>query len=125
MRVLLDTHVFLWALTDSPRLSPEARELLADAREVYVSAASVWEIAIKSALGRIDADPGEVVAAIQRSGFLELDVTARHAAGVAALPPYHNDPFDRLLLAQAIAEPLRFLSADALLPRYSPLVVPV
>ena len=79
-------------------------------------------MAIKARLGKIKANPDELVAAIEASGFIELPVRALHAAGVAGLPPHHNDPFDRLLVAQAIAEPLRLLTADATLARYSNIV---
>ena len=80
---------------------------------MFVSAASIWEIAIKARLGKIDADPDALVAAIDASGFIELPVRAAQAARVGALPRLHTDPFDRLLIAQAIAEPLRLLTADA------------
>jgi PIN domain nuclease of toxin-antitoxin system len=125
MRVLLDTQVFIWATLDSPRLSADARAILMEAAEVYVSAASIWEIAIKARLGKIDAFPAEMVDAIEASGFMELPVSARHAVGVEHLPTYHNDPFDRLLVAQAIAEPLRLMSADPILPKYTDLVIPI
>jgi len=123
MRLLLDTHVFLWAVAGHPRLKAPARALIASAEEVFVSAASIWEIAIKKGLGRIDVDLGALVAAIEASGFRELPVSARHAADVSTLPPIHHDPFDRLLIAQARAEPLRLLTADPVLEPYSELVV--
>lgn len=118
MRLLLDTHVFIWALTDSRQLKTEVRAYLAAAQAVYVSAASIWEIAIKSRLGKIDGDAQAFAAAIAVSGFLELPVTASHAAAVAALPLHHGDPFDRLLLAQAFSEPLRLVTADRTLLAY-------
>lgn len=123
MRLLLDTHVFLWAVAGSPLLKPTARRLIEGADEVYVSAASVWEVAIKARLGKIDADPQELAAAIDASGFVELAVSAAHAAAVAQLEPHHNDPFDRLLIAQALAEPLRLVTADAMLAKYSDVVL--
>ena len=123
MRLLLDTHVFLWAVTGSPLLKAPARQLLQAADEVYVSAASIWEVAIKARLGKIEADPAELAAAIEPSGFMHLPIGAAHAAGVALLEPHHNDPFDRLLIAQALAEPLKLVTADALLKRYSDLVM--
>lgn len=122
MRVLLDTHVFLWALAGSARLKAPARRMLADAQAVYVSAASVWEIAIKARLGKIDADPVELADAIDASGFIELPITARHAAAVASLEPIHADPFDRLLIAQALSEPLRLITSDPIVARYSDIV---
>ena len=123
MRLLLDTHIFLWAVSGSARLKPATRRLIESADQVYVSAASLWEVAVKASLGKIEADPDALVAAIDASGFIELPVRAAHAAGVARLPPHHNDPFDRLLIAQALAEPLTFLTADAFLTRYSDLVL--
>ena len=123
MRLLLDTHVFLWALAGSPLLTDSARRIIEAADEVYVSAVSIWEIAIKAWLGRIDADAGELAAAIEPSGFLELPIRVEHAVGVAALELHHSDPFDRLLIAQALAEPLKLLTADATLMRDSDLVV--
>jgi len=122
MRVLLDTRIFLWAVAGSPRLKPAARRAIQSAEQVYVSAASVWQVAIKARLGKIKADPDELVAAIEASGFVELAVRAAHAAAVAGLAPHHSDPFDRLLVAQAMAEPLKLLTADAALTRYSNIV---
>ena len=123
MRLLLDTHIFLWAVAGSTLLKPTARRLIESADEVYVSAASIWEVAIKARLGKIEADPAELAATIAASGFLELPVSAAHAAGVAQLALHHNDPFDRLLIAQALAEPLKLLTADAVLAKYSDVVV--
>ena len=118
MRLLLDTHVFIWAVTGSRQLKSAAREQMASAEAVFVSAASIWEIAIKARLGKIEGDAQEFAAAIDASGFQELAVTARHAAAVAELPLHHADPFDRLLLAQAFSEPLGFLTADGALAAY-------
>jgi PIN domain nuclease of toxin-antitoxin system len=123
MRLLLDTQLFLWAVAGSTQLKPAVRRLIESADQVYVSAASIWEIAIKARLGKIRADPLELSAAIGASGFLELSVSAAHAAGVAQLAPHHSDPFDRLLIAQALAEPLRLLTADEILVKYSDVVV--
>ncbi len=118
MRLLLDTHVFLWAVTANRRLKSSTREFLSRADAVYVSAASIWEIAIKARLGRIEADATSLADAIEGSGFQELPVKAQHAAAVAKLPLHHTDPFDRLLLAQAFLEPLRFVTADGVLAVY-------
>jgi PIN domain nuclease of toxin-antitoxin system len=118
MRLLLDTHVFLWSVTSSRQLKAEARGYLASADAVYVSAASIWEIAIKLQLGKIDGDPEALAAAIEASGFQELSVSAVHAAAVAKLPMHYTDPFDRLLLAQAFTEPLRLVTADRALAAY-------
>lgn len=123
MRLLLDTHIFLWAVAGSRLLKPATRRLMESADEVYVSAVSIWDVAIKARIGKIEADPNELVAAIGDSGFIELPIRASHAAGVNQLALHHNDPFDRLLVAQAIAEPLKLLTADAALAQYSDLVV--
>ena len=123
MRLLLDTHLFLWSVTDSPRLSPEARKSIVSADEVYVSAASIWEAAIKAGLGKIQGNMRQLAEAIAGSGFVELPVTALHAARVAELPSHHRDPFDRLLVAQAMTEPLVLLTADVALLPYSDLVL--
>jgi len=122
MRLLLDTHVFIWVVTDDRRLKAPARALLAGADEIWVSSVSIWEIAIKTQLGKLTGDAGDFAEHIERTGFRELPVSARHAARVAQLPMYHGDPFDRLLLAQAVVEPLRLITADAALAAYGPLV---
>lgn len=121
MPLLLDTHLLLWAAADSRRLPAEARALLEDGEnDAYYSAASIWEIAIKSSLGRKDfrVDIEDLQVALPKMGLTELPVSAAHAAGVAKLPPIHRDPFDRMLVAQSIAEPLTLLTNDALLTRY-------
>jgi PIN domain nuclease of toxin-antitoxin system len=121
VRLLLDTHLLLWAAARSARLPREARELLQDdSNDVYYSAASIWEIAIKSSLPRKDfrVDLTQLLATLPEMGLVELPVTAAHAAGVTSLPPIHRDPFDRLLIAQSIVEPLTLLTNDALLDRY-------
>jgi PIN domain nuclease of toxin-antitoxin system len=123
MRLLLDTHIFLWAVTGSALLKAATRRLIEDADETYVSAASIWEVAIKARLGKIQADPDALAKAIDASGFVELPVSAAHAAGVAKLELHHNDPFDRLLIAQALAEPLKLVTMDAVLARYSDVVL--
>ena len=124
MRLLLDTHVFLWAVSDNPKLSASARRTISNAEAVYVSAASIWEIAIKTAIGKIEADPDELAHAIEASGFIPLPITPIHAARVAKLPLLndHKDPFDRLLVAQSLTEPLVLLSADAKIKAYGGLV---
>jgi PIN domain nuclease of toxin-antitoxin system len=119
--LLLDTQVVLWVLADHRRLSREARRLI-DTHQVLVSAASIWEIAIKASLRKLDADAAVVREAIGPSGFDELPVTGAHAARVAALPGHHRDPFDRLLVAQAQIEGLVLLTADTQLQPYGGLV---
>ena len=122
MRVLLDTHILLWAVAASSRLPDAVREVLEDGtNDAYYSAASIWEIAIKSALRQkaLHIDLAAMRAALPRMGLSELPVTAEHAAGVAALPPIHRDPFDRLLIAQSIVEPLTLVTNDSVLGRYA------
>lgn len=120
MTLLLDTHVFLWAVAGDERLPTEVATRLSDPGvEVFVSAACIWESAIKWALGRLPiGDVDRLVGAIADSGFRELPVTAAHAAAVAELEPLHRDPFDRLLLAQARTEALTLVSFDAQVRRY-------
>ena len=125
MRLLIDTQIFIWAVMESENLSAQARQIMLDATEVFVSAASIWEIAIKVRLGRLEGDPSEFVAAIDQSGFRELVISARHAAMVHQLPLHHRDPFDRMLVAQALSEPLRLLTSDRMLSQYSELVMTV
>ncbi len=122
MRILLDTHVFLWWLDNHPKLSSAATATITAAAAVFVSSASIWEVALKVQRGKLNVDLDRMVAQIASNGFQELPVTAKHAAIVGHLPLLHNDPFDRILIAQARCEPLRLLSADRLLAGYSDLV---
>ncbi|MDP3842799.1 MAG: type II toxin-antitoxin system VapC family toxin [Oxalobacteraceae bacterium] len=122
MRILLDTHIYLWWLQDHPKLSALARDKIISATEVYVSSASIWEASIKIGIGKLEADIAALVAQIAENGFLELPVYARHAMQLTRLPEFHRDPFDRMLVAQAMCEPLRLLTADAQVARYSELV---
>lgn len=123
--ILLDTHIFLWLTTNDPRLSAPARSLIEGSDAVFISAASIWEIAIKVRVGKLKADPAEMIDEIHANGFTELPIYARHVKGVAELPLHHGDPFDRLLVAQAISEQLRLLTPDALLGQYSEAVVTI
>lgn len=125
MRLLIDTQIFIWAVMDSKHLHQNVREMMLNSTDIFVSAASIWEIAIKSKIGRLEGDPKEFVSAIEQSGFKEIAISARHAAIVYDLPLYHNDPFDRLLIAQTISEPFRLLTSDSLLGKYSDLVITV
>lgn len=123
MRLLLDTHAFLWAVTAPERLSPSARRSIQDEdNEVHVSAATVWEIAIKARLGRLEPAVDELERTIpeemERHAFQPLPVHMRDALKVAALPDIHRDPFDRLLAAQAIIEELVLVTNDAALRKY-------
>jgi PIN domain nuclease of toxin-antitoxin system len=123
VRVLLDTHVFLWFVLGSPKLKRAARKMIEDATAVFVSSASIWEISIKASLGKLDVDPALLVKELEAGGFLELPVRAHHAVGVAALPRVHSDSFDRLLVAQALAEPLALLTVDESLRAYGSAVI--
>lgn len=112
--LLLDTHVFLWAVADPSELHEAVREHLLDrARPVLVSAVCVWEAAIKQSIGRLEvAGDVDLAGDIRRSGFTELPITARHGQATADLPAIHRDPFDRLLVAQALEEDLTLVTAD-------------
>ena len=127
MRLLLDTHVALWALISPEMLPGRVRELIAEpANAVHVSAASVWEIAIKFSLGRDSAPPfsgREAVGYFREAGYLLLDISAAHAAAVEDLPPLHADPFDRLLVAQARVEPLHLVTQDRRVAAYGGTVI--
>ena len=125
MQVLLDTHIFYWTLYEHARQPALATKLITEADSVYVSAASVWELAIKVRIGKLRADIDEVIASIEPAGFVELPVASRHSAQVAKLPLHHTDPFDRMLIAQAICEPLYLLTVDSQLSVYSDLVIRV
>ena len=118
MRILLDTHALLWWLDDSPRLTTKAREAIADGgTTVYVSAAVIWEIRIKEALGKLRV-PAELQEVIAQQGFEPLPVTADHAHALVALPMHHHDPFDRMLVTQARAEGMTLVTHDRRLAQY-------
>jgi PIN domain nuclease of toxin-antitoxin system len=116
MRLLLDTHVLIW-WDEGAALSPRSRLAIAEATEVYVSAASAWEIAIKSSIGRIRTTRSVTQAAAD-SGFAELPVSLAHAERVAKLPLHHRDPFDRILVAQALTEHLTLVTRDRAFAKY-------
>lgn len=117
MRVLVDTHLVLWSLGAPAKLSSKARERI-DAAEAFVSAASIWEIGIKAALGKLTADPDQVLEALGPAGYQLLAITGAHAAAASKLPPIHKDPFDRMLIAQASHEPMILLTNDDALKNY-------
>jgi PIN domain nuclease of toxin-antitoxin system len=125
MRLLFDTHILYWSFFERRRLSQLALKLIDEAEEIFVSSASIWEIAIKVRLGKMKADPQELLDRFDESGFQELPVHFKHAILVAELPLYHSDPFDRLLIAQAISEPLHLVTVDPQLKQYSELVIQV
>jgi PIN domain nuclease of toxin-antitoxin system len=126
MNLLLDTHVALWAITDHPNLSAKARELILSPRAtVWISVASIWEIAIKHSLGRgeMPLSGDEAIGYFRTAGYQFLAIEPEHAAAIEALPKHHQDPFDRLLVAQALVEPMRLLTHDQAIARYSDTVV--
>lgn len=109
---LLDTHVLLWALTDDSRLPPKIKRILCNREyEIFVSAASIWEIFIKKTLGKLDFQ-GDLEDFIQTTGFKSLSINFKHAKAAALLPKHHEDPFDRMLIAQANLENLELISHD-------------
>jgi PIN domain nuclease of toxin-antitoxin system len=127
VRLLLDTHTFLWWITDSDRLPPNARDLIADgANPVFFSAASAWEIVVKAGLGRIDlpAEPERFIfEQIGTNNFEVLPIHLRHALGLLTLPEIHRDPFDRMLISQAIAEDMALVTGNSQIGRYPVRVV--
>ncbi|MFZ2971379.1 MAG: type II toxin-antitoxin system VapC family toxin [Ferribacterium limneticum] len=128
MNLLLDTHVALWAITDSPKLSAKARDLIASPKtNVWVSTASIWEIAIKHALGRGDMPISgqDALRYFVGSGYRQLPIEAEHAIAVEDLPAHHNDPFDRILVAQALVEPMRLMTHDATVALYSDTIIKI
>ena len=125
MKLLLDTHLLLWAAGAPKRLSPAARKLINDpANELLYSAASLWEIAIKRALGREDfrVDPRALRRGLLENGYAELAISGEHVLAVDALPALHKDPFDRMLVAQSLAESVTLLTGDPQVARYSDMI---
>lgn len=119
MRHLLDTHILLWWLDPSPRLPRMAHDMIADPEsQVWVSVATIWEIAIKVASGRLRFPVHGIVGTIDRAGFSVLGINAAHAIAAGALPMHHGDPFDRLLIAQAQLEQVSLLTVDERMSRY-------
>ena len=127
MRVLLDTHIALWAVVGSKRLAPRARDAILDADEVFISAASIWEIAIKHGLGHGDMpiSSAQALRAFSDAGYALLNIRPEHAVAVARLAAIHSDPFDRMLVAQALEEPLTLITRDALVASYSAAIMKV
>lgn len=119
MKLLLDTHVLIWALSDPAQLPDALRAAMEEpSNVVYVSAASVWEIAIKAAIGKIDFAAEDLRGAIAEIGFLELPVTVEHASAVRGLPRHHRDPFDRMLAVQSSIEKLTLITKDPVFTLY-------
>ncbi len=123
MKFLLDTHILIWSLQNNNHLSQQMREIINNIdNEIYVSAASIWEIAIKSSINKLNLSVEKVVGTLHDSDYFPLPITFSHAAKITQLPYYHNDPFDRILIAQTIVENMLFLTNDKTLEEYSPLV---
>jgi PIN domain nuclease of toxin-antitoxin system len=121
MKLLLDTHVLLWAAGSPAQLPPAARALLEDPNiELVFSATSLWEVAIKRGLGRADfqVDARVLRRGLLDNGYLELPITSEHTVFIDSLPPIHKDPFDRILIAQATVEGITLITSDALIARY-------
>jgi PIN domain nuclease of toxin-antitoxin system len=122
MRLLLDTHILIWCLQDNPRLAEATRARILTQPTVYVSSASIWEIALKVSAGKFQLDMDELLAQITQIDLTPLPISHEHAAMVRLLPYIHRDPFDRMLVAQAMCESVTLLTADRLLADYSDLV---
>ncbi len=119
MNLLLDTHVFLWAVDDNPNLSTNAREAIIDGNNiVYVSAATAWEISIKQAIGKLKIPESDYLEELQLHRFTPLSITTKHALAIEKLPPIHKDPFDRMLIAQAQMEKLTLVTRDQRVTEY-------
>ncbi len=128
MNLLLDTHVALWAITGSSKLSKKALELIESPKSsVWISAATIWEIAIKHSLGRGDmpVSSHDAVCYFRDSGYGFLPIEPEHAVAVEELPAHHGDPFDRLLIAQALIEPMRLITHDAMVASYSNTIIAI
>jgi PIN domain nuclease of toxin-antitoxin system len=121
MRILPDTHILMWVAIDSAKLPGAARQMLIDQNnQIYFTALTIWEIAIKTALGKkgFDTDAATFRRALVANGYIELPITSEHAIAVSALPPLHKDPFDRILIAQATVEGITLITSDRQLAKY-------
>lgn len=118
MRLLLDTHIIIWAMEADPRVRSISERLTDPDNEVYFSVASLWEMAIKVGTGKLEVDVAVFRAEALATGFIELPVLGRHIEALGGMPQHHRDPFDRLLVAQAAAEPMRLITADASVALY-------
>ena len=122
MTLLLDTHFLLWIANGDQRLTPKAKKIISAADAVYMSAASMWEISIKVSVGILAVDVDALTDSLLNAGLVELPVNIEHARALKALAPVHRDPFDRMLVAQAMTEPMHLLTVDAALTAYGPWV---
>jgi PIN domain nuclease of toxin-antitoxin system len=122
MTLLLDTHFLLWIANGDQRLTPKAKKIISAADAVYMSAASLWEISIKVSIGKLSVDVDALTESLLSAGLVELPVSIEHAKALKTLPPVHRDPFDRMLVAQAMTQPMHLLTVDAALTAYGPWV---
>lgn len=119
MRLLLDTHVVIWLLAEPDKLSDAAKQVIQNAEQLLVSSASIWEMSIKSSIGKLEVDLDEITTELVNMGVVELPVSWEHSKQVKNLPHHHRDPFDRLIVSQAICEPLVLLTHDKILAKYT------
>ena len=122
MNLLLDTHIYLWWLIDSPALPKQADRMIEDADQVFVSVVSFWEAGIKWRAGKLPVAPEVLVEGINQNGLITLPVNLAHTLQLSQLPDHHRDPFDRMLVAQAMTEPMFLLTSDRALADYGELV---
>ena len=127
MRILLDTHVLLWVLDDSPKLSKKTHSLLLSADQVYASTVNIWEIVVKNSIGKLKTTfiINDLLDIIKDSGIEILNIKPEHAIKLVDLEDYHKDPFDRLLISQSLVEPLHLLTSDSLITRYKGNVIKI
>ena len=118
-KYLLDSHIFLWWISNSDKLHKKIYNIIADnENQIYISSATIWEIAIKEALGKIEIDY-DIILAIEECGFIELQISATCANATKKLPPIHKDPFDRMLISQAIEKDMTLISVDGFIKKYN------
>ena len=122
MKLLLDTHIYLWWLIDSPALSKQANQMIQDADKVFVSVVSFWEAGIKWRTGKLTVSPEVMAEGMNKNGLIALPVNLAHTLQLSQLPDHHRDPFDRMLVAQSMAEPMFLLTSDLVLAAYGDLV---
>ena len=122
MKLLLDTHILIWTLSSPDLLSEEAKQFIQEAKMLYVSSASLWEMSIKASIGKLEVNLSELKKQLTSLGINELMISWEHALLTETLPWHHKDPFDRLLIAQAMSEPLVLLTNDKVLAKYTTLV---
>ncbi len=127
MRLLLDTHILIWSLNDSPKLPKKARELMVTADEVYASVINIWEMVIKHSIGKLKMNLGDLdlLDVIRASGYEMLNIKPEHSIKLLELETFHKDPFDRMLISQSIVEPLHLITCDSIIAQYKANVIKV